>query len=85
MGGLCGKWPYRGSKFSTRRAWSTSDVVRVVRFACRIKRAASYNSREVAVVRKERVGLGHFMRMLDAMDEFTEQFEGMKGAADTAE
>ncbi|KAF8202628.1 P-loop containing nucleoside triphosphate hydrolase protein [Mycena galopus ATCC 62051] len=36
----------------------------------------------LALARKESVGLGHFMETLDAMDEFTEQFEGMKAASE---
>ncbi|KAJ7121717.1 P-loop containing nucleoside triphosphate hydrolase protein [Mycena epipterygia] len=36
----------------------------------------------LALGRKEQVGLRHFLETLDAMDEFTEQFEGMKAAAD---
>jgi hypothetical protein len=32
----------------------------------------------LAVGRKERIGFGHLIETLDAMDEFTEQFEGMK-------
>ncbi|KAJ6566537.1 P-loop containing nucleoside triphosphate hydrolase protein [Mycena capillaripes] len=32
----------------------------------------------LALARKESVGLGHFLETLDAMDEFTEQFEGMR-------
>ncbi|KAJ7082566.1 P-loop containing nucleoside triphosphate hydrolase protein [Mycena epipterygia] len=36
----------------------------------------------LALGRKEQVGLSHFLETLDAMDEFTEQFEGMKAAAD---
>ncbi|KAJ6453758.1 hypothetical protein C8R45DRAFT_631011 [Mycena sanguinolenta] len=35
----------------------------------------------LALARKESVGLNHFMETLDAMDEFTEQFEGMKAVA----
>ncbi|KAJ7911925.1 hypothetical protein B0H13DRAFT_2232606 [Mycena leptocephala] len=33
----------------------------------------------LARARKESVGLGHFVETLDAMDEFTENFEGMRG------
>ncbi|KAF7354269.1 AAA domain-containing protein [Mycena venus] len=39
----------------------------------------------LAVARKESVGLRHFLETLDAMDEFTEQFEGMKGVGASAE
>ncbi|KAJ7264526.1 P-loop containing nucleoside triphosphate hydrolase protein [Mycena haematopus] len=35
----------------------------------------------LALARKESVGLGHFMETLDAMDEFRQQFEGMKADA----
>ncbi|KAJ7097392.1 hypothetical protein C8R44DRAFT_843635 [Mycena epipterygia] len=33
----------------------------------------------IALGRKEPLGLRHFVETLDAMDEFTQQFEGMKG------
>ncbi|KAF7323754.1 AAA domain-containing protein [Mycena kentingensis (nom. inval.)] len=36
----------------------------------------------LALARKEPVGFGHFLETLDAMDEFTAQFEGMKGNAE---
>ncbi|KAF7296934.1 AAA domain-containing protein [Mycena indigotica] len=34
----------------------------------------------LALARKESVGFGHFLETLDAMDEFTAQFEGMKAS-----
>ncbi|KAJ7464897.1 hypothetical protein B0H11DRAFT_1814831 [Mycena galericulata] len=39
-------------------------------------------ARSIALGRREAVGLRHFEETLDAMDEFTEQFEGMRAAAD---
>ncbi|KAJ6563432.1 P-loop containing nucleoside triphosphate hydrolase protein [Mycena vulgaris] len=39
----------------------------------------------LARARKEEVGLAHFEETLDAMDEFTKQFEGMKAAAGVAQ
>ncbi|KAJ6468484.1 hypothetical protein C8R47DRAFT_989947 [Mycena vitilis] len=39
----------------------------------------------LAVARKEGVGIGHFLETLDAMDEFTEQFEEMRVLAEGSE
>ncbi|KAJ6601724.1 hypothetical protein DFH09DRAFT_1125773 [Mycena vulgaris] len=41
------------------------------------------NGRQIKT--SEEVGLAHFEETLDAMDEFTEQFEGMKAAAELAQ
>ncbi|KAJ7894836.1 P-loop containing nucleoside triphosphate hydrolase protein [Mycena olivaceomarginata] len=51
-----------------KRAVNGRQIKNAVRTACSLARA-----------RREEVGLGHFLETLDAMDEFTEQFEGMKG------
>ncbi|KAJ6473510.1 P-loop containing nucleoside triphosphate hydrolase protein [Mycena vulgaris] len=57
-----------------RRAVNGRQIKNAVRTAHSLARA-----------RKEEVGLAHFEETLDAMDEFTEQFEGMKAAAGVAQ
>jgi SpoVK/Ycf46/Vps4 family AAA+-type ATPase len=54
-----------------KRAVNGRQIKNAVRTACSLARA-----------RREEVGLGHFLETLDAMDEFTEQFEGMKGVVE---
>ncbi|KAF7341709.1 AAA domain-containing protein [Mycena sanguinolenta] len=65
------------------RAGVQMDDAQIARLAQRVVNGrqiknAVRTAHSLALARKESVGLSHFVETLDAMDEFTEQFEGMK-------
>ncbi|KAF7341706.1 AAA domain-containing protein [Mycena sanguinolenta] len=68
------------------RAGVQMDDAQIARLAQRVINGrqiknAVRTAHSLALARKASVGLSHFVETLDAMDEFTEQFEGMKVVA----